>query len=258
MGNIVDISRWNYPVDFNALADAGVDGVIIKAGSGNKIDTHFLDYANEAVKHGFDIGFYWFIYIHSGRTISENAVCFENAVRDFKNKITLKVWCDFEYHTEEQVRDNDGHTFDMETRTKLILDFMNTMRFYGYDCGYYANRDYMQYKLNRKKLEGYPLWYARYTFVKDEFTKKAFLWQYTNKLNIGGKIFDDNKLMQAVNKFYPRINVTTAFKAADVPYDFESRKKIAQVNGIKDFVGSVEQNAELIKLLADGKLKNPF
>lgn len=261
MGVVVDISKWNYPVNFKALVDYGVNGVIIRAGSGNKIDPYCKDYAEKAIECGLDIGFYWFVYLHSGKTITENAVCFEQTIRAFKDKITLKVWCDFEYDTEEKVNE-EGVNFTPETRTQLIVDFMNTMKFYGYDCGYYANRDYVVNKLKEKKLAGYPLWYARYmplySSAKDDFVKKAFLWQYTNKLNINGNIFDGNKVVEKEMEYYKRITVTEAFKAVGIPCDFESRKKIAEYNGIKDFVGSVAQNAELVKMLADGKLKNPF
>lgn len=252
---VVDISKWNYPVDFSKLKKAGVNGVIIRAGSGNKKDERFKEYTQEAIAMGFDIGFYWFVYIHSGKTITENAVQFDAVIRPYKDYITLKVWCDYEYDTDEKLRKYDGITLNKNDQTRLVLDFCDTMKFYGYECGVYANRDYYTTKFDAKKISGLPLWYARYTSTEDATAKDAYLWQFSSKYNIGGKLYDCNYLKP---KMFPAITVTQAFNACGIPSNYAKRVRIALENGMDGYSGKAEENAELVKRLADGKLKSPF
>ena len=111
MSKIIDISKWNYPIDWDAVVKAGVTGVIIRAGSGVTEDERMKYFATEVIKRGLDMGFYWFVYIHSGRTISANCIKFEQTIRPYKNKINLGIWCDFEYDTEEQGWDMDDSLY---------------------------------------------------------------------------------------------------------------------------------------------------
>lgn len=252
---IIDVSKWNYPVDFDALKKAGVSGVIIRAGSGNKRDIRADEYTMQAIEHGFDIGFYWFVYVHSDKTIAENAVEFDKVIRPYKNYITLKTWCDYEYDTDDKLREYDGITFNKIERARLVKDFCGAMSFYGYKCGVYANRDYLTTKFDEKIIESLPLWYARYSKNEDEYAKKAYMWQFTSKYNISGKMFDGNYIMP---KMFPAITVTKAFDACDIPSSYADRRIIAIENGIDGYKGTAEENAELVKMLADGKLKNPF
>lgn len=253
---IVDISKWNYPVDFSALKNHGVSGVIIRAGSGKKEDERAREYTELALKYVFDIGFYWFVYNHDGITISENTLNFEKTISPYKNKITLDVWCDYEYHTDEQILKYDNITLNKNERTKLICNFCDTMQFFGYSCGVYSNLDYLKNKFNNSVLKKYPLWFARYTSDESKIPVETKIWQFTNKLKINNKLFDGNYIIEKI--FYPRITVTQAFDSCNIPSDYESRKKIAIYNGLKNYCGTVGQNAELIEMLANGILKNPF
>lgn len=252
---IIDVSKWNYPVDFDTLKKAGVSGIIIRAGRGNKRDERVDEYTVQAMEHGLDIGFYWFVYVHSGRTIAENAVEFDKVIRPYKNYITLKTWCDYEYDTDDKLKECDGITFNKIERARLVKDFCSAMHFYGYECGVYANRDYLTTKFDEKIIERLPLWYARYSKNEDEYAKKAYMWQFTSKYNISGKMFDGNYLMP---KMFPAITVTQAFDACDIPSSYADRRIIAMENDIAGYKGTAEENAELVKMLADGKLKNPF
>lgn len=253
MSKIIDISKWNYPIDWDSVVKAGVTGVIIRAGSGVAEDERMKYFTNEVIKRGLDLGFYWFVYIHSGITIAENCVKFEQTIRPYNDKINLGVWCDFEYATEEELSRYDTNTMTRISRSTLIANFCQTMQFYGYKCGYYANRDYLVNHLLHKKLENFPLWYARYTSKDDEYSKNATLWQYTNRAKIGGKIFDMSKKGEK-ERFYHGIGLVAALNAVGIPSSFEHRKEIARANGIEEYTGTAKQNTELVVLLAKGKL----
>lgn len=254
MGKIIDVSKWNYPVDWDAVVKAGVTGVIVRAGSGVTEDDRMKYFTNEVIKRGLDLGFYWFVYIHSGRTIAANCIKFEQTIRPYKDKIDLGVWCDFEYDTEEKLSRYDTNTLTRVSRSTLIANFCQTMNFYGYKCGYYANRDYLLNHLSHSKLKDFPLWYARYTSKEDDYTKSATLWQYTNSGKIGGKNFDISKRVDT-DSLYPGIGLVAALNAIGIPSSFEHRKEIARANGIDGYTGTAEQNTKLMVLLAKGKLK---
>lgn len=254
MSKIIDVSKWNYPIDWDAVVKSGITGVIVRAGSGVTEDERMKYFANEVIKRELDLGFYWFVYIHSGRTIAENCIKFEQTIRPYKDKINLGIWCDFEYDTEEKLSRYDANHLTRISRSTLIANFCQMMNFYGYKCGYYANRDYMLNNLLYKKLEDFPLWYARYTSKEDEYTKSATLWQYTSSGKIGGKNFDMSKKMN-VKKFYPGIGLVAALNTVGIDSSFAHRKEIAGANGIEEYTGTAEQNTELVVLLAKGMLR---
>ena len=49
---VVDISAWQEHVDWQGLIDAGVEGVIIKLGERDTLDTMFVEHVNHAVEYG--------------------------------------------------------------------------------------------------------------------------------------------------------------------------------------------------------------
>lgn len=67
---------------------------------------------------------------------------------------------------------------------------------------------------------------------------------------------------EAVNKYYPACDSSystfyAAMSSIGVDCDWELHCEIAEVNGITDFSGTVEQNTSLLNLLKAGKLINP-
>lgn len=64
----------------------------------------------------------------------------------------------------------------------------------------------------------------------------------------------NNSYFPACSKNYN--SIVDALKSIGVDSSFENRKRIAEVNRIKDYRGSSEQNNKMLALLKDGRLKN--
>ena len=62
---IVDISAWQDNFDWDYFISLGVEGVIIKIGEGNRLDSMFVEHVNNAVAHGLPYGVYYYTHASS-------------------------------------------------------------------------------------------------------------------------------------------------------------------------------------------------
>ena len=56
------------------------------------------------------------------------------------------------------------------------------------------------------------------------------------------------------NKTYKGKSIVEALKEINVDSSFENRKRLAEINGIYEYMGKSEQNIRLLNLLVNGKL----
>lgn len=62
----IDVSDWQGYVDYNAVRNAGIDVVYIKASQGdNIVDSYFRINYNDAKENGLKVGFYHFLTARS-------------------------------------------------------------------------------------------------------------------------------------------------------------------------------------------------
>lgn len=178
----IDVSKHNKTINWSKVKAAGIEFVIIRAGYGkNNVDTYFKRNIEGAIAQGLHIGVYWFIYGISELDMFRNAKKFHETIAPYKDKIDMKVWCDFEYDTDRYANDQ-GKVFTKTERTTLVNYFCKYMSDYGYDVGVYANPDYLNNKFN--DLSGYPLWLALYSTSKRNYN--PFMWQHTSKGKVDG------------------------------------------------------------------------
>ena len=65
------------------------------------------------------------------------------------------------------------------------------------------------------------------------------------------------------SEYYPKCDASytslyPAFQSLGISTDWELHKKIAAINGIKNFTGTAAQNTQLLNLLKEGKLIKPI
>lgn len=177
----IDVSSFQPSVDWNKVKAAGVKFAIVRAGYGKKTKDKCMDsHAKGIINAGLGLGFYWFIYGTTTEHIIKNAEYFIKCIEPYKDKITHKVWCDFEYDTDRYANDK-GIAFTKTIRTEYVKIFCEYLHNAGYDVGVYANEDYLKNHFN--DLSMYPLWFAKYSEPK---TKDCYMWQYSSKGQIDG------------------------------------------------------------------------
>ena len=89
-----------------------------------------------------------------------------------------------------------------------------------------------------------------------------------SKLKDGTLVNPDNRASEELAdtrntyQYYPacesyHYSITDALKAVQVDSSFSNRERIAEINGINNYVGSSSQNNTMLSLLKNGKLINP-
>ncbi len=189
----------NYlPLNWEALKAAGVDFVILKAGSSKsgKDPTFDMDYA-AARAAGLKVGAYFYTYSSTVSATLDDAE-------------QLLSWIDgkqFEYPIYFDLEDPSLAELEPTYLTEMCLTFADALQSRGYYCGLYANHNWLFNILETDVIkESFDIWYARYPtqpvdppadfFIpfdgeplewnEEKFGEQLGMWQYTDKGKIEG------------------------------------------------------------------------
>lgn len=184
MRKVIDLSDWNDDVDWEAVKDAGIGGIVTKIMEGRRSADLWRDHVRNALKSGLDIGFY--IYTHAQTT---DQATFEANILLSMLPVApaLGIWYDVE--APEVVGQ------DSDDVTAVCSKFISTCNGAGYEAGIYANLSTLTDKIQVESLAAYvPYWCAQYFYqcnFKDRYPDHILRgWQFTDKMEIGGKLYD--------------------------------------------------------------------
>lgn len=178
----IDVSKYQKNIDWKKVKADGVEFAIIRAGYGKtNVDPYCKQNALGAIANGVKLGFYWFLYCKNEAEAIQNANKFHETIKEFKNHITMKVWCDYEYDSDSYSI-KQGVVQTNASRTKIVNAFIGRMKELGYDCGIYANPDYFNNKFG--DVSQYPMWLAYYHNSTGKF--KPLIWQQSSKGSVDG------------------------------------------------------------------------
>ena len=175
----IDVSEYQGVIDWAKVAKDGVQFAVIRAGYGRELsqkDKYFERNYAGAKAAGIQVGAYWYSYADSvGRGEQEAKTCLK--VLEGK-RFDLPIFFDQEYEPEILKLSNNS-------RTNIILKFVQTIKAAGYECGLYSSTNFITTKLRANRLTTYPLWLAEYG-SKLHYTGKVWAWQYTSKGRVAG------------------------------------------------------------------------
>ncbi len=204
----VDISDNNGAVDFEALKAAEVEFVLIRCGYGSDYadqdDGEFFANVRKAKSTGMPYGVWLYSYaLNTSQAESEAA----HALRLLRqvDKPAYGVWFDME--DADKYKQRNGMPSN-DTLVRICDTFCKNLEAAGYYTGIYANLDWLENKLDDPRLDKYDKWVAQWNSTC-EYAKPYGIWQFTDKLAIGGRAFDGNWAY----KDYPAL--TGAKKNAD-------------------------------------------
>lgn len=191
----VDVSENNELVDFGAVRNWGYGFAIIRLGYGNgHLDSNFYNNVNAALNAGLKIGVYYYSYALNEDMAGVEADFVIKTLQDCgltADKLEMGIWYDME--------DADGYkaermSFTPQLITNMCSVFVNEMWRAGYDrAGVYANLDWFTNYIYPDQLSCNK-WCAQYADACD--FSDAFMWQFTDSADIGGKQFDANELLK--------------------------------------------------------------
>ncbi len=179
----IDVSKWNGNINWTAVKNSGVSYVIIRCGyrgstTGALIeDPKFKSNIQGATKAGLKVGIYFFTQAVNEVEAVEEASMTIGLIRNYK--ISYPVFLDVESSGGRA----DG--LDSGTRTNVIKAYCETIRNSGYTAGVYANKTWLNQKMNAGALNSYKIWLAQYN-TAPTYAGKIDLWQYTSKGSVNG------------------------------------------------------------------------
>lgn len=183
----IDVSENNGHIDWQAVADAGIKFAMIRSSYGkNGVDEMFLHNVTQAHAVGIKCGAYHYSYALTPYDAVLEAQNCKRAIEDSGVLLELPVFFDME--------DADGyksrHDFDFsaENVTEICRQFLAEIR--PLDCGVYASLSWLEGYIDWMSL-GCAIWNAQWGEYDD---LKAYMWQYTDAININGQYFDGDVL----------------------------------------------------------------
>lgn len=189
----IDVSYHNGDVDFEAIADSGIDFVIIRAGYSGVEDVRFDEYYKAAKAAGLKVGAYFYTYAKSRDKILEDADLFAEILEGKQ----------FEYPVYLDMEDDSLCYLGKDVLTQMCIDFIEKMQSKGYYCGLYINENWLVNYLHKDVLFAlFDIWYARFNYSSEDpdwshdiYGANKGIWQYTDRGTIGDHecAFDLNK-----------------------------------------------------------------
>lgn len=264
----IDVSSHQGKINWSKVKESGIEFAILRMGIGSDIasqtDTKVLENAKECDKLGIPYGLYIYSYALSEADAHSEA---QHMIRIAKQvNATLGYWYDMEDADNYKTKHGFNPRQHKVELTNFCKIFIEDMKKAGYgNVGTYASYDYFVNVLNLAELRKVgKIWLAHWGIEKPSI--ECNVWQYTSggKVNgVSGNV-DMNIMYDEIPEeggvdtdFYevPEFTLRDSLEKIGIDSSLEYRRRIAMVNGIKDYKGTAEQNLLMLKLLNEGKLK---
>ena len=288
MRKLIDVSSYNGTVNWEKAKAYGCQGAILKIIRKDlKIDNGFS--RNYQACNENELA--WGVYNYSYATTATKAKSDMELVCDILDKVdkthfVYGVWFDIE--------DKVQASLSKARIAEIINAAQETVESRGYKFGVYTGMSYYNEHIDRKLVKCNNWWIARYyrgdarmQIVADpnekyKPTMANIAWQYTSKgrfpkiissgnsgnfdLNVlykepVAKKVEENtkKPVKKKTVYYPKYkgkskSLVDALKSLGINSGKNNRKRIAVLNGIKNYSGSASQNTKLLNLLKRGTL----
>ena len=249
----IDVSNHNGTVDWAKVKAAGVDFAIVRIGcrgyanAGTLMeDTLYKQNIEGAYKAGLKVGVYFYSQAITKAEAIEEANYVLNRIDNYKSKITLPVYFDYEFAPVSSGRLNKAWNNGSINKTKMTAytkAFCNAVKNKGFKAGVYASKYFYYENLNYTDLEDkYDIWVAHYA-TKTDYKGDYSIWQFTAKGTIKGisgnvdsnfmynpKVFDDTAIQRQ------------AYTGSEIVPDFEVKYKGAPLRFGVDYYVTPRNN----------------
>lgn len=179
----IDVSKWNGNIDWGAVKNSGISYVIIRCGyrgsSEGKLieDPKFTANIKGATSAGLKVGVYFFTQAVDEREAVEEASMVLEQIKNYK--ISYPIFLDVESSGGR------ADSLNKTARTAVCKAFCQTIQNAGYTAGIYANKNWLENKLDAKALNAYKIWLAQYA-ASPTYTGRYDMWQYRATGHVSG------------------------------------------------------------------------
>ena len=182
----IDVSHYQGSVDWQAVKNAGVEFVFIRAGYRGYTegvlheDEFFRENIQKAVDAGLEIGVYFFSQAVDAAEGEEEAGFLLNLIKDYPIEYCV---FDLEIADEEQ----RTYTNDAEINTAAALAFCKKINESGYTSMVYGSKSFLMHDIRMVDLQDTTqFWLAGYGTDTPEFPYVFSMWQYSCEGEIDG------------------------------------------------------------------------
>lgn len=184
----IDVSVYQGEIDWQKVADAGIDFAIIRVGyrgygtEGKMMpDKYFVQNIEGALNAGLDVGVYYFSQAITVEEARQEAAYVIEQVKNYP--LTYPVVFDWERQNYSGSRTQKVPS--VSTMCQMANAFCADITAAGYEAMVYFNpsEGYSQYDLSQ--LMNYPFWLAQYNSVPT-FYYDFDMWQYTSSGRVSG------------------------------------------------------------------------
>jgi GH25 family lysozyme M1 (1,4-beta-N-acetylmuramidase) len=185
----VDVSSYQGQIDWAAVAEAGVEFAVIRAGyrgyteGGLHEDVCFRQNMDGALSAGLEVGVYFFSQAVTEAEAEEEAQFLLELLDGYD--LTYPVVFDWERQSADtsRTRDTDG-----QTQTACAAAFCRTIQAAGYLPMVYFSPSKGYDELDLEQLSAWPFWLAHYTegWSATTFQYHFAVWQYAKDGQVDG------------------------------------------------------------------------
>ncbi|MBY7143582.1 glycoside hydrolase family 25 protein [Virgibacillus sp. NKC19-3] len=176
----IDVSHYQGNIDWNQVANDGIEGTYIKATEGSAAGAAFVDSQKDtnftgATSNGLDAGFYHYAKFISVNDAIEEADWFIEHIKE--HDFTLPPMLDLE-------ENNCPSVSVMNQAAKAFLEHVEEEL--G-SAGLYSFGNFFENNVDKSLLDDYAYWHARYASDPVNVNlSDIYLWQYSNNGNVAG------------------------------------------------------------------------
>ena len=188
----IDVSENNGRIDWKEVRANGIEFAIVRLGYGRgHLDSLFYENINGALDAGLKVGVYYYSYALTKGAAKQEAEFMLHILETSgltPGKLEMGVWFDME--------DGDGYKERHGMPNNMVItgmcnEFIAECNRHGYNCGIYANLDWLENRIYTNALPEYaPIWCAQWASSCD--WPDVAMWQFTDSLKVGQKYFDGN------------------------------------------------------------------
>ncbi len=184
----IDVSKYNKDIDWMRVRASGIEFAIIRAGyrgssSGVLVeDPYFRQNLAGAKAAGVRIGVYFFTQAITPDEAREEAEAVASLVN--ASDLALPVFLDVE--SSGNSSGGRADPLDKATRTEIVRVFCESAESLGYRAGVYANKTWMNNKLDMSVLAPFTKWLAQYRAGGPTYDGDYSIWQYTSSGAVDG------------------------------------------------------------------------
>lgn len=188
----IDVSRYQGNIDWEAVANDGVDFAFIRVGfrgyeTGNIAeDTYFRQNIENAQKAGIRVGVYIYSQAVTEDEAREEAAFLMHKIAGYTMDMPLIFDYEFAGKTGRLYDAYKAGNLSREKATNICLAFCDYVESFGYDSMVYANASMLTNQLDADRLEqNTEVWLANYT-TNTSYKKKFNYWQYSESGKVDG------------------------------------------------------------------------